>query len=327
VFGIYRLVLALLVALSHLGYRLGHFNPGQWAVVCFFMLSGFLMERQFHRLAPQGGIRGFYLDRFFRIYPLYLTVLAFAIFVIPRSWTTIAVNAVLLPLNFPGYPADSVIITPAWSLACEVQFYLFVPLLALLPTFVIRSLLAASLFIFSIADALPYTSCWCYGFLPGVLFIFLTGIMINRKDWFMLRICYGSVALLFCVFVWGKYFSTGLKSGLQINVCAGYLIGTVCLYFLSRLSPKVWWDQACGLFSYPLFLAHPVIIALCQKYHLVDSAWGCMGLSLLAAGGLVLVVEKPIDTIRYAIRKRGTPSPDKSEIPLPVPDVPTPSAD
>ena len=53
-FGLYRLILAVLVALSHFNLIIYGFDPGQWAVVCFYILSGFLMERQFHKLAPSG---------------------------------------------------------------------------------------------------------------------------------------------------------------------------------------------------------------------------------------------------------------------------------
>ena len=41
--GYYRLILALLVAASHAGLTFGRFNPGEIAVVSFFLLSGYVM--------------------------------------------------------------------------------------------------------------------------------------------------------------------------------------------------------------------------------------------------------------------------------------------
>ncbi len=61
-FGLYRLVLSLLVALSHAGLVFHGFNPGQWSVVCFYVLSGLLMERQFRKLAVHGGTIAFCIE-------------------------------------------------------------------------------------------------------------------------------------------------------------------------------------------------------------------------------------------------------------------------
>jgi peptidoglycan/LPS O-acetylase OafA/YrhL len=75
-FGSYRFLLAILVALSHFGCQAAGFNPGQWAVISFYVLSGLLMDRQFHKLSPRGKeLGGFYLDRFLRVYPLFMVVL------------------------------------------------------------------------------------------------------------------------------------------------------------------------------------------------------------------------------------------------------------
>jgi len=303
VFGLYRFILALLVALSHHGMIVARFNPGQWAVVCFYMLSGLLMERQFHKLAPRGGVGAFYLDRVFRIFPLYLTVLAFAVLIIPASWTTLLMNALLLPTNYTIFTGGTLIIATAWSLACEAQFYLLVPFFSVLPTFAIRILLVASLLFFCGTAFLPGSGILGYGFLPGILFTFLSGILINRGDWLVLRMIYGCMVVLCAGFMLSKIFPTHLKSGIHINICLGYLIGVPVMTHLSRLSPKIFWDQLCGLFSYPLFLVHPVVVILCAKYLLTASIWVYLGLSLVAAGCLVLLIEKPFDSIRYAIRE------------------------
>ncbi len=124
-FGAYRLVMAALVALSHFGVQYAGFNPGQWAVICFYTLSGLLMERQHQKL---GGPGSFYVDRLLRIYPVYLTVLLLASLGHQLSWAGKFANITLFPLNYSSFTGVPILIGPAWSLACEAHFYLLVPL-------------------------------------------------------------------------------------------------------------------------------------------------------------------------------------------------------
>lgn len=99
-FGSYRLFLALLVVLSHFGLIIQGLNPGQWAVICFYVLSGFLMERQYHKLAQSGGIFSFYLDRLLRIYPIYLITTILCAIATPVGLRDTIINLALLPLNY-----------------------------------------------------------------------------------------------------------------------------------------------------------------------------------------------------------------------------------
>src|SRR5438105_15163327 len=71
--GTLRLVLAVLVLLSHADVRVAGYNPGVVAVVVFYLISGYVMAGliRSHYAAP-GRIVGFYADRALRIYPQYL---------------------------------------------------------------------------------------------------------------------------------------------------------------------------------------------------------------------------------------------------------------
>jgi peptidoglycan/LPS O-acetylase OafA/YrhL len=306
-FGCYRLILALTVAASHAGFTIDGFNPGQMSVVCFYVLSGFLMERQFHKLAPRGGVRSFYLDRFLRIYPVYFVVTVLCACATPLSWSNTLINFSLLPLNYSVFTGVPLLVDPAWSLACEVHFYLLVPLLAVMPSRTLGLLIIFSVIMFSISPFLYNDDFWGYICFPGIMFAFLSGMLINRGDWPMLRAVCGLIAVLLLGFLSSKLFKLGVTTGIHINVCLGYLIAIPATTYLRRFSPKVVWDRFLGLFSYPLFLVHMLVLQLCLTYLHGMNAWTFIGLSILAAGCLVVLVEKPSDLLRYRVRKSKSP--------------------
>jgi len=95
-FGTYRLILASLVALSHFGLIVAGFNPGQWSVLSFYVLSGFLMEHQFRKLSITGNSRAFYADRFLRVFPVYFAVLLLAAFFVRPTWPVFLINTALV---------------------------------------------------------------------------------------------------------------------------------------------------------------------------------------------------------------------------------------
>jgi peptidoglycan/LPS O-acetylase OafA/YrhL len=310
VFGLYRLILAILVALSHYGLIFAGFNPGQWSVICFYVLSGFLMDRQFKKLSAVGGVSAFYVDRALRIFPLYLIVVCLGMAIAPIPWRDFWINASLFPLNYDFFTGVPLIISPAWSLACEAHFYLVLPLLVLLPLVWLRSLAVCSLVFFSISPFIADGGFWAYAGLPGILFTFLSGILINRQDWKPLRALYPSIGLLLLLFLLSKVVGIHITSGININVCIGYLAAVPATIYLGRLSPKVRWDQALGLLSFPLFLIHTPALLLCQRYFPHLDVAGLLGFALLSSALLVVLVEKPFDYLRYRARKLPRPGKD-----------------
>ena len=147
-FGTYRLILASLVALSHFGLVIAGFNPGQWSVLSFYVLSGFLMEHQFRKLSTGGGSRAFYTDRFLRVFPVFVAVLLFAAFLMHPVWWVFLINASLILLNYCSFAGVPILIGPTWSLACEAQFYALVPMFARASTLLVRLLALGSIAFF-----------------------------------------------------------------------------------------------------------------------------------------------------------------------------------
>lgn len=143
----FRAVAILAVVANHiaLASRLNVFGQpddlaylGAWGVDCFFVLSGYLLSRQYlgaileERSFP--STRAFLARRFFRIYPLY----AFAVVVsaiAPAIWNRerFPLAAVATHLAFVNgfLPAQMFSLNePLWTMAVDVQFYLLLPVVA-----------------------------------------------------------------------------------------------------------------------------------------------------------------------------------------------------
>ncbi len=156
-FDLLRLLLALTVSLAHIGdisgvstfYFLSHYLYSGVAVECFFVVSGFLIFRSYHRSSSLFS----YLDkRVRRIYPAYVTVVLLAAFLLPLLTTGTAADLFfskewihyllsnLAFLNFLQPDLPGIFVTnnlqaingPLWTIKIEVMFYLSVPLIFLL---------------------------------------------------------------------------------------------------------------------------------------------------------------------------------------------------
>ena len=112
----------------------------------FFVLSGFLLFLPYVRAlldgAPLPSARRFYRRRALRILPAYLVCLAAMVALVyvvrqrPFSVGDVATHAVLIHDAFPQYNRDYD--GPFWTMAVEVQFYLLLPLMALVVARVCR---------------------------------------------------------------------------------------------------------------------------------------------------------------------------------------------
>ncbi len=126
---------AFTVVLSHLG--LAAFNAN-YAVICFFVLSGFLITHLLLREFDRTGdisLRQFYTRRALRIFPAFYGYAACYIagrlvVRLPIDWPTL-ISCLTYTSNyyfaFSGQPLATMI--HAWSLAVEEQFYLLWPLI------------------------------------------------------------------------------------------------------------------------------------------------------------------------------------------------------
>lgn len=275
--GLLRLLLAIAVLLSHMGYTVYGYNPGVAAVVVFYILAGQVVARLWFKAPAEQRLWWFLRDRALRILPAYYVSLVLVAGVWwlgwlhdpyflghePTSFDWFA-NISLLPMNYFMFNGSDrfALLPTAWSLALEVQFYLLVPLL-LSRVWLYRSIALLSLLVFAGAQVeLIQHEHYGYRLLPGVLWVFLSGVLLAQPS----RRHYGVLAILWalcCVYTTSLFVSNNTLSFL-FEVAFGYSMGLPMVYLLGRISVRSPFMQVLqrhsGAYSYPLFLIHLPII-------------------------------------------------------------------
>ncbi|QTT88499.1 acyltransferase family protein [Pseudomonas chlororaphis] len=314
--GAYRLLLAVLVAVSHMGKTFMGLNPGVVAVISFLIISGFVMTSLIERSyrAPE-KIGLFYLDRALRLYPQFLFYFAASCAVIyfllpgtPQAaeltLRNIAASLPIVPLGFYMYGAAGVeILPPAWSLGLEMCFYLVIPFLILYRARGVAFALSVAVFL---AACLGFINTDLYGYrlLPGVLFMFLCGSYLYQARAKGLMIAGGSAVAAALIFV-------AIKAGwierrpFNAEVTAGLALGVPAVYLLTKLGfHRI--DEFLGNISYGVFLNHFVVMYLLRAFWPVaydaPIVASVLALSLLFSGISYYCVERPALKLRHGLR-------------------------
>ncbi|MCU1752110.1 acyltransferase family protein [Pseudomonas sp. 6D_7.1_Bac1] len=314
--GSYRLLLAILVAISHMGITVVGLNVGVIAVISFLIISGFVMTSLIERnyRTPE-SIHRFYVDRVLRLYPQFLLYLiascAVIYFLLPGTpqateltLKNIVANLSIIPLGFYMFEAVGTgILPPAWSLGLEMCFYLVIPFLIIYkargPAF------ALSTVVFLIAClGLINTDVYGYRLLPGVLFIFLCGSYLYRAEAKGLVIAAGTTAAAALMFL---AIMTGVIPRLPFNaeVTAGIALGIPAVFLLSKLKfHRI--DELFGNISYGVFLNHFVVMYFFRAFWPVEystlTVTAVLVLSFLLSGLSYYCIERPALKLRHALR-------------------------
>jgi len=320
-----RLILALLVLLSHTGITINGLNPGVIAVVIFYMLAGGVVTHLWHDILTdgKGKLLHFYKDRVLRIFPLYLYVALLTILFLlmtgyaePRfSVITLLNNTLIIPLNFYMVIDNTILSEPswwlipqAWSLGTELQAYLLLPLV------LIYKRVKWLLFIFSIfvymAANLTYihTDYFGYRLIPGVFFIFIIGSMIKdgqkTKSNIVAALLMAAVLITYGLF---DYFDA-FKQVYTQETLLGLLIGVPLLVLTGTTTVRLPLNKLAASLSYGVFLSHFLVIWLLDYYNvLITNTILYYGLLI----SLTLVISysgtKLIETRINALRMRSKP--------------------
>lgn len=128
---------ALCVVFDHLTYYvLQHvrnevyhwFNPGDYGVFVFFMISGYIVPASLER---KGSVRSFWVSRVFRLYPLYLLAVGIAVALFFAHFGSLrgedadpATSVLSQLLMMSNVLAGQNLPNVVWSLSYEMVFYL-----------------------------------------------------------------------------------------------------------------------------------------------------------------------------------------------------------
>lgn len=320
--GFYRLFLAVMVAMSHAGFRIHGYNQGVVAVISFYLLSGYVMTMLIEKYYKHPlAIPTFYLDRAARLFPQFLFYMVLAsvfiyFFKVESQYLSDLssfkwlLNFFMLPQAFYMYWAESALVIPqSWSLGLELTFYLVIPwILVYCSRKQIVAIAGASFLVFLAAYLGRIdTNYFGYRLLPGTLFMFLVGSSFFHDDKssgrFRAAMVLSAAAMLIGVF---------LNSPLQIKynkeVLIGLLVGMLAISILKRLRFSKT-DEFLGNLSYGVFLNHFVVIWAMQRFFSVK-AFDAFNLALLLLASSILAlgsfyfVERPALRWRHALRSK-----------------------
>lgn len=319
--GFLRFALAVLVMLSHMGIYYAGINQGVVAVVVFYLLAGHVVCRLWYRFPSERlwhKARCFYIDRLWRIAPLYV----YALLVATLAWglgadsyflsrspgvTDWLQNVLVVPLNF--YMISGIdqftLLPPAWSLAAEAQFYLLVPLLlARWPYAVLAGAASFGVFVLAQSGGLN-TDVFGYRLLAGVLFVFLVGGLwqVRGLEGWMASarrgLLFGLWALIaaYTLALWA--FFPDFRAPYNLEVALGFALGLPFLVALSQWrmpSALHRLQRLAGALSYGVFLLHfPVIWLLAE---LAPGLEQCVSAVLAGTTALAVIghfaVERPL---------------------------------
>jgi peptidoglycan/LPS O-acetylase OafA/YrhL len=320
--GAFRLILAIFVAISHMGITIAGINPGIFSVVSFLLISGLVMTALINKnYSSTHRIPAFYLDRAIRLYPQFLFYFIASCVVIgiflSNSPIAAALNSkniipslAIAPLGLYMFGVTTPdIIPPAWSLGLEVFFYLTIPFLLLYKIRPLTFIISLTIFIVACLGWID-TDIYGYRLLPGVLFIFLCGSYMLTKERIGLYLT-GAAWLISLVIFSGICLQIIPRIPNNIEVSSGIVFGVPAVYMLSKFGyHRI--DEFFGNISYGVFLNHFLFIYLFRHFGVTDfynsSAHALALLATSFAASLISykVIEEPALKLRHAIRKRGT---------------------
>jgi peptidoglycan/LPS O-acetylase OafA/YrhL len=321
--GSLRLILAIAVAASHAGFRIAGLNPGVIAVVGFYLISGYVMAGLIRRHYSQPATApAFYLDRALRLFPQYFTYLGLALawqlytqtenyhLSHPPTAADFINNILIVPLNYYMWNGSDryTLIPPAWSLGAEIQFYLVAPFLLIWPKrLLVVGLLSLGVYLGALGGLI--NSDW-YGYrlLPGVLFFFLLGALIQHHHQHPQPARAAAIAALAALAATAalgalQYHGT-LRQPYHAETLLGLIIGIAFLHTLAP-RPRTRWDDLAGDLSYGVFLNHFLILWLLYPQGArLDQIPALLAISTALAWLTHRTIERPLLKWRQTLRSR-----------------------
>ena len=269
--GLFRLILATLVVLSHMT----PFEIGRPAVFAFFVLSGYWVTRMYaEKYQPHGGVGVFYLSRFLRIWLPFCA--AYMLALLANSMFS-EIRPAFLLWGLPLFGIASTgrdVLGTSWSLDIEMQFYLAVPLLLLVLGMQLRTgTLAIGVALLCVLGwflQLRYGLWTFLSYLPA----FVVGALIWSRDYIPShKMALGGVVLFLVVgiVVWTiPETHPLLRRDIESPIHEDWfgMVWVACLIpFIAHNVRQMsgHWDMHFGNYSYALYITHWPVIALMRE--------------------------------------------------------------
>ena len=213
--------------------------------------------------------------------------------VVPGDHTTVAWQFLLVPQS--------------WTLSMELMFYLLVPFLARMGTRTLVGLALASIAVRQTGRLLPIDFLlWQGRFFPSELFLFLFGMLAHRALPLIARVnrsaIWGVGLLLLQLALIGWLPRLGLRG--ETNKWLIYVAVAVAIPFVFKAFANVRFDRWLGELSYPIYLAHLLVIGVVLATGTAHTTIAILCATLLCAALLARYIDHPLDRWRQARVRR-----------------------
>ncbi|WP_323055874.1 acyltransferase [Lentzea sp. NEAU-D7] len=294
------------------------FRQGATGVSFFFILSGFVLTWSARQGTPASTV---WRRRAAKIFPNH--VVTWLVVLVAGAAVTPAAALANLSLAQAWFPAESVYFglnTPAWSLSCEMAFYLAFPLLIKWrmrrPWLVASAMVIAILTVPAIALSMPGAiEYWFVFVFPPVRALeFVLGMamarVVQQGKWIGLGL-WPATALFVVAYVGSWYLPASFPYVAGTVIPLALLIPAAAVADLTGAwSPwRSKWMVWLGTVSFAFYMVHQIVIRVSEKLldvhaHPLLSALGMLAVSMVASWLLYRLVEVPAE--RFV---RGTPRP------------------
>lgn len=323
--GSIRFLLALIVVLLHGDFVA--FEAAQVAVLTFFYLSGFLMERSYSRYST--GFR-FVLNRVIRLLPTFMVVGVATKAIIEisgddfrRAFTFIYLRPLLsynsdnpVPIDsffttewdakIPYLGFESELVPQAWSIGNEFLYYLTVPVLVLLGRRLVFVVVCGS-GIFLVVQLLQRWEDFDYTIYTNLLatyFFFGSGYVVSRfmnkgspaRISVSVRVTPIAMILALTLIDFPDDYSPFMTIGFTVLLTAALTSG-----FLLSTNKESQISQILGKISYPIYLSHMITIGLLNYFSILTIP-ALLTASTAFALILYFAVEHPLERVRGKVR-------------------------
>lgn len=287
---------------------------GARGVFVFFVLSGFLVFRPF--VEGPVGTRGYLLKRVLRIMPAYVAALLLVSMLTGDPMLGEHPLEYLLLLQNYDFALFQGVVPTAWTLVLEMQFYLLLPLFAvvLIPLLHRRAALGVALLV-TIALVSMFLRMWAYMVpatepgviisvsLPALLWAFVPGMLVAyllvARPALAARLANGKVALLAAGLIAFGWMGGGPQ--LVIAVAEVSLTAGIALLIPWLIRPRTHETRPIGtlawfglVVSYPFYLWHRTVM----------DGVAPLGLPGPLALGVVLVVTTVVGVLSFRLVER-----------------------